>query len=366
MEDSLESESVALRESASEVTEQLKKCKCEHDLLLSQRAKEAGQEYADLENRESVLSKEKVQAESELKYQTKMLREEQTTIESLSKNLAELRDNIERKHTGQTTASADFEALTQELHHLQQQVVSLGQRMEAAEAGVATGAGDATGSLTDQLVESKHAQSKARTLMKQLSMQIKANQKEFAEKSAQVSSEGAKMDEVTNKTNSLLKEKAAIQQRMQSLSFDPQRQQALLNERDQLKQRIRDLASQIDALAPQTQGGLEYRYSNPRMPGFNPGMVRGRVGKLITVKDPEACIALEVVAGAKVLNDKQKKNFFFLFKRKGPQCGCGFCGAGKGVAKVEYWTTHNIYSPGQDSIRSDYRESEKSSSARGA
>ena len=298
---------MALREAASQVTEQLKECKREHEQLMSQRAKEAGQEYADLEARESLLSKEKVQVESELKYQLKMLHEEQANIETLSKSLAELKSNIERKRSGQTTASADFDALTQELHRLQEQVVSLGQRMEAAEAGVATGAGDATGSLTDQLVASKQAQSKARTLMKQLSMQIKANQKEFAEKSAQVSAEGNKMDEVTQKTNALIKEKASIQQRLQALSFDPQKQQALLAERDQLKQRIRELSTEIDALAPQTQGGLEYRYANPKMPGFDPSMVRGRVGKLLTVKDPEACIALEVVAGAKVRREREKK-----------------------------------------------------------
>lgn len=300
------------------VAEQLKECRREHDQLLSQRAKEAGQEYADLENRESLLSKEKVQVESELKYQSKMLREEQANIESLSKSLAELKSSIERKQTGQTAASADFDALTQELHRLQEQVVSLGQRMEAAEAGVATGAGEAAGSLTDQLVAAKQAQSKARTLMKQLGMQLKANQKEFAEKSAQVAAEGNKMDEVTHKTDTLLREKASILQRLQALSFDPQRQQGLVAERDQLKQRIRDLTSQIDALAPQSQGGLEYRYNNPKMPNFHPSMVHGRVGKLLTVKDPEACIALEVVAGAKarflsLFYDLCPKNFCCLF-----------------------------------------------------
>lgn len=308
-EDALESEALSLRETASQIVEQLKECKREHEQLMSQRAKEAGQEYVDLENRESLLSKEKVQADSELKYQGKMLQEERANMETLSKSLAELKSSIEKKRAAQTTAAADFDALTQELHRLQEQVVSLGQRMEAAEAGVATGAGEATGSLTDQLVATRQAHSKARTLVKQLGMQIKANQKELSEKSALVSAEGTKMDEVTQKTNALIKEKAAIQQRLQSMSFDPQRQQALVAERDQLKQRIRDISTQIDALAPQTQGGLEYRYANPKMPGFNPSMVRGRVGKLITVKDPEACIALEVVAGAKVC----LKLFFFFF-----------------------------------------------------
>ncbi len=301
-EEALEAESVALRDAASGLSEQLKDCKREHEHLLAQRAKEAGQEYADLEMRESALSKEKVQAESKLKYESKMLQEEQATIDTLSKSLAELQGAIERKRTGQTTATADFEALTQELHHLQQQVVSLGQRMEAAEAGVATGAGDATGSLTDQLVTAKQTQSKARTVTKQVGMQIKANQKELAEKSAQVSADGAKMDEVTNKTNTLLKEKAAIQARIQAMSFDPERQQALLVERDTLKARIREIGAQMDGLAAQTQGGLDYRFTNPKMPGFHPAMVRGRVGKLITVKDPNACVALEVVAGAKVRN----------------------------------------------------------------
>ncbi len=301
-EEALDSEKLALRDAASALVDQLKECKREHEKLMAQRAKDAGQEYADLEMRESSLSKEKVQADSDLKYQTKMLQEEQVTIETLSKNAAELQGSIERKRAGQTAASADFDALTQELHHLQQQVVSLGQRMEAADAGVATGAGDATGSLTDQLMTVKQAQSKARTLLKQLTMQIKANQKELSEKSAQVSADGAKMDEVTNKTNLLIKEKSAIQARLQALSFDPERQQALVAERDRLRTRIREIGAEIDALAVQTQGGLEYRYSNPRIPGFQESMVRGRVGKLLTVKDPDACLALEVVAGAKVRN----------------------------------------------------------------
>jgi structural maintenance of chromosome 2 len=301
-EEALQSEELALRTAASTLVEQLKECKREHDKLMAQRAKDAGQEYADLEMRESELSKEKVLADSEIKYQTKMLQEENANIETLSKSAAELQSTIERKRAGQTAASADFDALTQELHHLQQQVVSLGQRMEAAEAGVATGAGDATGSLTDQLMTAKQTQSKAHTLLQQLTMQIKANQKELKEKSAQVSADGAKMDEVTNKTNLLVKEKAAIQARLQALSFEPERQQALMAERERLQARVREIGAEMDALAVQTQGGLEYRYARPRMPGFRESMVHGRLGKLLTVKDPEACVALEMVAGAKVRN----------------------------------------------------------------
>jgi structural maintenance of chromosome 2 len=284
------------------LTENLSQLKEDLARLSQQKTQELGQEYQDLEKEESALSKEKVAAESDLKYQTKMTSEEEAQLATLQKNLGEMQEAMIRTKEGQETAVADFDALTQELQHLQQQVVSLGQRMEAAEAGVATGAGESNGSLTDQLMEAKKVQSQAKTSAKQISMQIKANKKEFSAKSDQVSKDGAKFEQVNKQTNALLKEKENIQARLSKLTFDPVKQKALVAEREQLKLSIRELSQKIDALAPQTQGGLNYNYNRPQKAGFDASMVHGRVGKLINVKDAEACTALEVVAGSKVRN----------------------------------------------------------------
>ena len=299
----LEQETLALRDSSVSLTDQMQECKDEYAELRQQKDEELGNEFGSLEKEETNLSKELVQVEAELKYQKKMASEEQENLDGLTSGLTKINGEIVLKREGQVTAVADFDALTQELQHLQQQVVSLGQRMEAAEAGVATGAGESNDSLTDQLVKAKAAQSQARTVMKQLAAQLKANKKEHDSKRKQVDADGAQADQVNQKSAQLLKEKMAIENKLKGLSFDSAKQQRLIAEREQLRARIRQLGQQMDQLLPKTQGGLAYNYNKPQGNAkFDSKMVRGRVGKLITVKDPETCTALEVVAGAKVRN----------------------------------------------------------------
>ena len=290
-----------LEKSTKGYNTQLEEVKEELRIWTNKRKEESGKDMQELESKENTVSKELVQCESEMQYQTKTLKEELALIATLTQNLKDVEESITTKEQAQSTASSDFEVLTQELQHLQQQVVSLGQRMEAAEAGVATGAGEASGSLTDQLMETKQAQSKAKTLLKQLDMKIKANTKELQDKESKVKQAGAQVEEVNQKTKKLMKEKSDIQSRLDALKFDPKEKESLLEERNSLVQKIKSLSAQIEALAPRCQGGFDYRFQSPNS-NFDRSKVHGRVGKLISVRDPEACTALEVVAGGKIRN----------------------------------------------------------------
>jgi chromosome segregation ATPase len=166
-----------------------------------------------------------------------MLAEEQAQITSLSKALAAVDGKLERKRGDKATAVADFDNLTQELERLKQQVVSLGQRQEAAEAGVATTGGEQGGSLTDQLMEAKQAQSKAQTLCKQLEIQLRAHRKEFTEKQRQVADAGAEIERVNQRSSALTRQRNEIQARLDSLGFDDAARQSLIAERDELQVR---------------------------------------------------------------------------------------------------------------------------------
>lgn len=301
MEAELERESTQLRDATKAIQNQLAEIKQHLEALVQQKAQEMGQEFREVEQEESAASKSLIQFESEWKHQSKMLKEERDQMDSLTKSIADLCTSIEKKRSGQATAVADFDVLTQELQQLQQQVVLLGQRMEAAEAGVATGANDASGSLTDQVMVAKQTQSKSRTLAKQLAMQLKSLQKEFAEKKAQASAAGAEAEDANRRLSALTKERDAIQKRIDGMGFDPSRRQALLQEHESLIVRIKQLSSQIETLASKSTAGYDYRYQFPHK-GFDSQKVLGRFGKLIKVRDPEACTALEVVAGAKLRN----------------------------------------------------------------
>ncbi len=140
--EAMEADVLALQTASERVRTQLNDAKQAATKLTQKRAVEQGVEFAELEASATALNKELVHAESEAAHQRRMLKEEQTQLAALQKSLTDVEAKRERKRASLATAAADHDALTQELTRLAEHVVSLGQRQEAAEAGVATVGGE--------------------------------------------------------------------------------------------------------------------------------------------------------------------------------------------------------------------------------
>jgi structural maintenance of chromosome 2 len=109
-------------------------------------------------------------------------------------------------------------------------------------------------------------------------------EKEGASAAAELASKGAAV------------EKAAAA--MASLKFDPQEAAKLGASRQATAASVRAAQDTTDRLRSQL-GGVEFQFSDPEA-GFDRGKVKGRVVKLLQLRDPAAATALEVVAGGKL------------------------------------------------------------------
>lgn len=85
---------------------------------------------------------------------------------------------------------------------------------------------------------------------------------------------------------------------MAALNFDPQEAQRLSAGRQATASAVRQAQDTVDRLKAQL-GGVEFQYSDPEA-GFDRRRVKGRVVKLLELKEPAAATALEVVAGGKL------------------------------------------------------------------
>lgn len=146
---------------------------------------------------------------------------------------------------------------------------------------------DARGAVNTAAAEEKAAQLKAAHLEKELTGQRKmlaAKEKEGASAATELSTKGAAV------------ERAA--QAMSALGFDPADAQRLSASRQATASAVRQAQDATDRLRAQL-GGVEFQYTNPEA-NFDRSRVKGRVVKLLELKDSTTATALEVVAGGKL------------------------------------------------------------------
>ena len=96
----------------------------------------------------------------------------------------------------------------------------------------------------------------------------------------------------------------ATQAELAALDYAPETEATLRQATPQLQQARQRLADQVDQLSARL-AALEFRYSDPH-PGFDRSKVKGLVAELVTVKDEASATALEVAAGSKLYQVRQR------------------------------------------------------------
>ena len=115
-----------------------------------------------------------------------------------------------------------------------------------------------------------------------------------------------KREENSAKKLTIKKEKASkkvseLESKISKIDFSEEGFNSLENEKINLENNIVNLKETVQTLKAQLEGRLSFNYSDP-VRGFDRSKVKGLVARLITVKQNEYSLALEVVAGGKLFN----------------------------------------------------------------
>ncbi|CAM9426844.1 unnamed protein product, partial [Ectocarpus sp. 12 AP-2014] len=287
-------EEVAQTEAKAREVQALKEGKLEKDLKEASAAREK-------------LSKDLVQATSEMTNKKSALEAEVKALEAVQKNEEESGAAVVTKETAIEEQAKAVKAAEAAVEKAEGEHASLQKEYQDMCAGVATEKEDSR-TLTDQArnfqetegiaeLTAEASAADARTKqgtarIKHLKTTAKTTEKEMKAAEKQVSSLRKERDAAQSRV-----EKA--EQGLEALGYDKGQEDGLDGEREKEEKAVDRLKEVVDRLSAQVAGRLSFEYRDPER-NFDRSRVKGLVAKLVQVKDPAHSTALEVAAGGRL------------------------------------------------------------------
>ncbi|KAL4704541.1 hypothetical protein ACJJTC_002155 [Scirpophaga incertulas] len=172
-------------------------------------------------------------------------------------------------------------------------------RAQAAFLAVSTGQEASSDSLQDQLMAAKAQASEASTRIAQSSMERAHAQRRLHALQADAAAAGAERDRHAGALAQCEQQLQRCQEELSRSQHDEASFRSLRTRRQEVHAQARAARDATDRLAARLQR-CHFRYTPP--PGFDTGSVAGMICKLIKVKDPMYCRALETAAGGRLYN----------------------------------------------------------------
>ncbi|CAM9477580.1 unnamed protein product, partial [Ectocarpus sp. 6 AP-2014] len=291
-------EEVAQTEAKAKEVQALKEGKLEKDLKEASAAREK-------------LSKDLVQATSEMTNKKSALEAEVKALEAVKKNEEESGAAVLAKETAIKEQAKAVEAAGAAVETAEGEHGSLQKEYQDMCAGVATEKEDSR-TLTDQArgfsrrqkecgdiaeltAEASAADARAKqgtARIKHLKTTAKTTEKEMKAAEKQVSSLRRERDAAQSRVGK-------AEQGLEALSYDKGQEDGLDGEREKEEKAVDRLKEVVDRLSAQVAGRLSFEYRDPER-NFDRSRVKGLVAKLVQVKDPAHSTALEVAAGGRL------------------------------------------------------------------
>ncbi|ORZ21122.1 hypothetical protein BCR42DRAFT_187615 [Absidia repens] len=227
--------------------------------------------------------------------------EEIASLAALKASYTELTRSIADKKANHEQINNDYEDFKISYDEKTIEMQKTTELIQTLTTGIAVEEGRENG-YREQLQALKNIASEASTMEEQAKLNAIHLQDEMTEKTSKVA-EVAQQDhglikEISNKKHSL----SQIQNQLDRLNWDPDREVDLNHRRNKESDRIQDLADREEELSRKLSN-LEFHYSNPSA-NFDRSQVKGMVAELISLEEEnyDASTALEVCAGGRLYN----------------------------------------------------------------
>eukprot|EP01117_Protostelium_nocturnum_P014197 TRINITY_DN5380_c0_g1_i1.p1 TRINITY_DN5380_c0_g1~~TRINITY_DN5380_c0_g1_i1.p1 ORF type:complete len:799 (-),score=367.12 TRINITY_DN5380_c0_g1_i1:1121-3517(-) len=265
--------------------------------IASKKDKEMEGGFKEAEKFVEKLSKDLVKLNSELKHAEESVKEQEKGKKASNESLKELKVSISKKEkecANVESSNSKFEdkhkQFTNELADLQRQYQTLSTGLSADPEGEKT--------LSKQLMDAERDIIDAATEIKQSNMKVENITKTLKEKKQSAKSVGKEYVEFQQKVDGLSQSVKTLEDSLKKIDYDEKKEADLLARKRQEEQIVSKLREEVEQLSSQIS---DFRYSDPEK-GFDRSKVKGLVANLITVEEPKATLALEVVAGGKLFN----------------------------------------------------------------
>ncbi|XP_074788654.1 structural maintenance of chromosomes protein 2 [Athene noctua] len=290
----------SLQASVAENEKVMTKLNEEVEEMEKKRQKEVGGMLPSLEEALSESQRANTRAQSTLDLSKQNLKSEEIKYKSLVESMQEESKSLMSKEEGIKKTEEELNALQEASRKDADALAVAHHHFNAVSAGLSSSDDGEEATLACQMMTCKNEISKAETEAKQAQMKLTYAQKELKTKEAEVKKRDAGYERDQEALRAVRQTKANLENKMQKLNYEEEKEKALLAKEVALTRdisQLRELYEDLMARFPHLQ--FEYRCFGKT---WSPNSVKGLVVSLITVKDLSKAKALEVTAGGKLYN----------------------------------------------------------------
>ncbi len=268
--------------------------------------------------KEESLSKELVKVNTHWKNKKATLDKEEKGLEAMQQQVGEAEGAVGAKQEELAACEGALKAAQATLQEKEKALAAMDQMYQAMCAGTTEGSdGDEeSATLTDQIASSSQAAQTAGGEAERLEMRIGHLEKVIAEARKELKKSEKEGGKVEKDRATLRAAVADMQQKLQGMGCDEATATKLRTQLQEAEPQRDALRDRVETLAAQLEGRLAFEYRDPEK-NFDRSRIKGLVARLLTLKDPAAATAIEVVAGGKlyqVVTDTEQTGKLLLQK----------------------------------------------------
>ncbi|CAH0728190.1 unnamed protein product, partial [Brenthis ino] len=257
---------------------------------------ESGSALKQLEAQQQSAERTEAGAGAALRGAADALAAHRTRSRLLQRALADDRAALASKKQHLDKVSSTFESLKSASESSEAALAEAQQRFLAVSSGLE----GASESLQDQLMAAKQSASEASTRISQSNMEKRHAEQRLRELQAELRASGAQGRSDAAAIQRLRADVGRLQTQLASCQYSEERSTEMKARARALQQSVRSGRDRAEALAARLQR-CDFRYTPPTS-DFDAQRVKGTVCRLLDVKDPIYCTALETAAGGRLYN----------------------------------------------------------------
>jgi structural maintenance of chromosome 2 len=296
----IEEEKVAMEATQVEKQTEAENCETKIEEIQQRLKEEMKDQFATLKSNEEGLSKELVKVKTLLKNHTETVVSEKDTAATLGRQVEGAKEALGTKKVELEKTEKEVTAKEGEACEADKESAMMRDRHQNALAGVADGSSAEVLSLPEQVATWEKRAREAQSQLQQGSLRgdhAKTKLKELKNSAkSQASSHGQAVKDAD-------KFRAAIttaESNLKGVSFNEKDEISLRSKASKLQVSTSTLKDEVDRITTQMEARLNFEFKDPER-GFDRSKVKGLVARLVTVTNPRNATALEVAAGARLM-----------------------------------------------------------------
>jgi structural maintenance of chromosome 2 len=292
----LEESAVRLKSEIDNLAEDVKAVKAQREKEL----RKGGKAQA-LEEEVKKHSHELVRLTTIMDLKKSSMAEERERGSSIKKTVSELETSLTQKTKVYEKLQAKYDKAKEELETQTREAETKEELLQTLQTGVASKEGQESG-YQGQLQDARNRASAASTEQEQAKLKMAHLEKRIKEEEPRAKKAKEQNAGLLKDLEGLRSQAQKLEKELGKLGFEPGKEDEMYKQESTLKQSIRKLREQSDAMKRKV-ANIDFNYSDPT-PNFDRSKVKGLVAQLFTLdKDHlDAGTALEICAGGRLYN----------------------------------------------------------------